>query len=95
METQRILVTCRCRIHRYQPCEPTAIAGDSVIVADLYDTERDSYIRADVRNYRHLERISIHTVESADHHLNGNSLVIPAYEEVTLGSVVLQALQDL
>lgn len=31
--------------------------GNEVIALDLYHTERDNYIRADVRNYRQLERV--------------------------------------
>jgi dTDP-glucose 4,6-dehydratase len=31
--------------------------GHEVIALDMYHTERDNYIRADVRNYRQLERV--------------------------------------
>jgi dTDP-glucose 4,6-dehydratase len=31
--------------------------GNEVIALDLYHTDRDNYIRADVRNYRQLERV--------------------------------------
>ena len=31
--------------------------GHEVLAVDLLNTERDSYIRADVRNYRQLERV--------------------------------------
>lgn len=31
--------------------------GHEVIALDLYNTDREGYIRADVRNYRQLERV--------------------------------------
>jgi dTDP-glucose 4,6-dehydratase len=31
--------------------------GHGVIAADLYNTDREDYIRADVRNYRQVERV--------------------------------------
>ncbi|MCX6699261.1 MAG: NAD-dependent epimerase/dehydratase family protein, partial [Methanomicrobiales archaeon] len=31
--------------------------GHEVIAADLYNTERDNYVRVDVKNYRQIERV--------------------------------------
>ena len=38
-------------------CNELRLRGHHVIAADLYNTERDDYIRADVRNYRQLQSI--------------------------------------
>ena len=38
-------------------CNKLRSRNHRVIAADLYNTERDDYIRADVRNYRQLERV--------------------------------------
>ena len=38
-------------------CNELRSRGHKVIAADLYNTERDDYIRADVRNYRQIEHI--------------------------------------
>ena len=57
METQRILVTGGAGFIGTNLVNELRSRGHSVIAADLYNTERDSYIRADVRNYRQLERI--------------------------------------
>ena len=38
-------------------CNELRSRGHRVIAADLYNTERDDYIRADVRNYRQIEHV--------------------------------------
>src|SRR3989339_331842 len=38
-------------------CNELRNRGYKVIALDLYNTERDDYVRSDVRNYRQLERV--------------------------------------
>ena len=38
-------------------CNELRSRGHNVIACDLYNTERDDYIRCDVRNYRQLDLI--------------------------------------
>lgn len=38
-------------------CNELRSRGHKVIACDLYNTERDDYIRCDVRNYRQIERV--------------------------------------
>ena len=38
-------------------CNELRSRGHHVIAADLYNTERDDYIRCDVRNYRQLQHV--------------------------------------
>ena len=56
METQRILVTGGGGFIGANLVKELKRRGHEVIASDLYNTDRDDYIRADVRNYRQLER---------------------------------------
>ena len=38
-------------------CNELRERGHSVIACDLYNTERDNYVRCDVRNYRQLQYV--------------------------------------
>ncbi|AKB43106.1 NAD-dependent epimerase/dehydratase family protein [Methanosarcina vacuolata] len=57
METQRILVTGGAGFIGTNLVNELKSRGHEVIAADLYNTRRENYIRADVRNYRQVERI--------------------------------------
>jgi dTDP-glucose 4,6-dehydratase len=57
METQRILVTGGAGFIGTNLVNELRRRGHDVIALDLYNTDRDNYIRADVRNYRQLERV--------------------------------------
>ena len=57
METQRILVTGGAGFIGTNLVNELESRDNEVIAADIYNTRRENYIRADVRNYRQLERI--------------------------------------
>ena len=57
METQRILVTGGAGFIGTNIVNELETRGHEVIAADIYNTRHKNYIRADVRNYRQLERI--------------------------------------
>ena len=59
METERILVTGGAGFIGANLVKELKRRGHEVIASDLYntDSDRDDYIRADVRNYRQLERV--------------------------------------
>jgi dTDP-glucose 4,6-dehydratase len=54
---QRILVTGGAGFIGTNLVNELTGRGHEVIALDLYNTDRDNYIRADVRNYRQLERV--------------------------------------
>jgi dTDP-glucose 4,6-dehydratase len=57
MGSQRILVTGGAGFIGTNLVHELQSRGHDVVAADLYNTERENYIRSDVRNYRQLERI--------------------------------------
>ncbi|OYT59201.1 nucleoside-diphosphate sugar epimerase [Thermoplasmatales archaeon ex4484_30] len=57
METNRILVTGGAGFIGSHLVKELEKRGHEVIALDLYHTDRDNYVRADVRNYRQLERV--------------------------------------
>ena len=57
METQRILVTGGAGFIGTNLVHELRTRGHEVIALDLYNTDREGYLRADVRNYRQLERV--------------------------------------
>ena len=57
MEAQRILVTGGAGFIGTNLVNELRTRGHDVIALDLYNTDRDDYVRADVRNYRQLERV--------------------------------------
>jgi len=57
METNRILVTGGDGFIGKHLVRELEKRGHEVIALDLYHTDRENYIRADVRNYRQLERV--------------------------------------
>ena len=59
IETQRILVTGGGGFIGANLVKELKKRGHEVIASDLYntDSDRNDYIRADVRNYRQLERV--------------------------------------
>jgi dTDP-glucose 4,6-dehydratase len=56
METQKILVTGGAGFIGTNLVNELRKRGHEVIALDLYNTDREGYLRADVRNYRQLER---------------------------------------
>ena len=56
METERILVTGGGGFIGTNLVNELRKRGHEVIALDLYNTDREGYLRADVRNYRQLER---------------------------------------
>ena len=56
METGRILVTGGAGFIGTNLVNELRKRGHEVIALDLYNTDREGYLRADVRNYRQLER---------------------------------------
>jgi dTDP-glucose 4,6-dehydratase len=57
METQRILVTGGAGFIGTNLVHELRKRGHEVIALDLFNTDREDYLRADVRNYRQLERV--------------------------------------
>ncbi len=57
MERKKILVTGGAGFIGTNLANELTKRGHDVIALDLYHTERDNYIRADVRNFRQLERV--------------------------------------
>lgn len=57
MSKHRVLVTGGAGFIGTNLVKELTKRGHEVIALDLYHTERDNYIRADVRNYRQLERV--------------------------------------
>ena len=57
METHRILVTGGDGFIGKHLVKELEKRGHEVIALDLYHTDRENYIRADVRNYRQLEKV--------------------------------------
>ncbi len=53
----KILVTGGAGFIGTNLCNELRSRGHKVIACDLYNTDRDDYIRCDVRNYRQLERV--------------------------------------
>lgn len=57
METKKILVTGGAGFIGTNLVKELNSGGHEVVSCDLYNTERDNYIRCDVREYRQLERV--------------------------------------
>jgi dTDP-glucose 4,6-dehydratase len=57
METQRILVTGGAGFIGTNLVKELSSRGHEVLAADIFNTEREDYTRADVRNYRQIERL--------------------------------------
>ena len=57
MKSERVLVTGGAGFIGTNLVNELNKRGHEVLALDLYNTDRDSYIRADVRNYRQLERV--------------------------------------
>ena len=57
MKSKKVLVTSGAGFIGTNLVHELQSRGHDVLAADLYNTERDHYIRADVRNYRQLEQI--------------------------------------
>jgi len=54
---KRILVTGGAGFIGTNLCSELRARGHKVTACDLYNTERDDYVRCDVRNYRQIERV--------------------------------------
>src|ERR1035437_2709827 len=54
---KKILVTGGAGFIGTNLCNELRSRGHNVIACDLYNTERDNYIRCDVRNYRQIEQV--------------------------------------
>lgn len=57
METQKILVTGGAGFIGTNLVNELRSRGHEVMAADLYNNERDGYVRADVRNYRQVQNL--------------------------------------
>ncbi len=57
MDTQRILVTGGAGFIGTNLVNELRKRGHSVIALDLFNNDRDNYIRADVRNFRQIEKV--------------------------------------
>jgi dTDP-glucose 4,6-dehydratase len=57
MKSERVLVTGGAGFIGTNLVKELNKRGHEVLALDLYNTDRDNYIRADVRNYRQLERV--------------------------------------
>ena len=57
METQKILVTGGAGFIGTNLCKELKRRGNDIIACDLYHTERENYVRCDVREYRQLKRL--------------------------------------
>jgi dTDP-glucose 4,6-dehydratase len=57
MQRHRVLVTGGAGFIGANLVTELTKQGHEVLALDLYNTDRDNYIRADVRNYRQLERV--------------------------------------
>ena len=57
----QILVTGGAGFIGTNLCNELRSRGHNVIACDLYNTDRDDYIRCDVRNYRNIKRFSKNT----------------------------------
>lgn len=57
MQTQRILVTGGGGFIGTHLVNELTSRGHEVLAADLYNTDRDAYLRCDVREYHQLERV--------------------------------------
>ena len=57
MQTKKILVTGGAGFIGTNLVNELQSRGHEVLAADLYNTERDNYVRADVKNFRQIERI--------------------------------------
>jgi len=57
IETQNILVTGGAGFIGTNLVNELRSRGHEITTLDLYNTERDDYIRADIKNYRQLERV--------------------------------------
>lgn len=53
----KILVTGGAGFIGTNLCNELRLRGHNVIACDLYNTDRDDYIRCDVRNYRNIDRV--------------------------------------
>jgi len=56
MDTSKILVTGGAGFIGTNLVNELRSRGHEVLALDLYNTDRENYIRADVRNYRQVER---------------------------------------
>ena len=86
MKTKKILVTGGAGNIGTNLCNELRSRGYKVIALDLYNTERDDYLRCDVKNFRQLESVfenlglssQIHflTDENFLHHILNNHLFL-------------------
>ena len=57
MQTERILVTGGAGFIGSNLVDELRNRGHEVVAVDIFNTDRENYIRADVKNFRQLERV--------------------------------------
>jgi len=75
MGTKTILVTGGAGFIGTNLVHELQLRGHEVIACDLYNTDRENYIRTDVRSYRQLERIFEKSTFDYVYHLAANRLL--------------------
>jgi len=101
MESKKILVTGGSGFIGTNLVNELKKRGHQITALDLYNTDRDNYVRADVRNYRQLERVFNSTSFDFVYHLaaeygrwNGEDYYENLWETNVIGTKHMLRLQE-